>query len=217
MSDESRIPKIVDYSAKNIRRTVIVLSLITIAGCTSTPSVLQQSKTLDEYWKNATYTEQDGSKIHDQYVYKAFLIKDIITATTWPDGKKEKLRICLVGDDDFHGKLDKMANLVQQEEGHQWEIKRGVGESDVKYCDVLFISYMYSRRELDGFLNRASGKPILTIGDDKYFFHDGGMVSLREKNNYIVMKVSSGKAAKSGLKFDPELIEAAHQVTGVNQ
>jgi len=197
-------------SKKNkLYATMAAISLMAATGCATTPSPLEKSTNLDEYFNNAAYMQKDGSNIYDQQAIKALFVKNIIESTEWPDGKKQRLRLCIIGDDNFHGKLEKVASLVKREKGQEWEIKRGIGESDVKYCDVLYSGFMYSDRELRGFLNRAADKPTLTIGDDKYFEREGGMVSLQEKNSHIVMTVNFEEASKSGFKFNKEMVQVA--------
>jgi hypothetical protein len=191
------------------KKTIITALMLNLAGCASTAAPLEQSNSINDYYDNAASIQGDGSKIYDQYAVKALFVKNIIESTEWPEGKKQKLRLCIIGDDNFHGKLEKIASLVKKEKGQEWEIKRGIGESDVKYCDVLYSGFMYSDRELRGFLNRAADKPTLTIGDDKYFEREGGMVSLQEKNSHIVMTVNFEEARKSGFKFNKEMVQVA--------
>lgn len=191
------------------KKIILTALMLNLAGCTSTVAPLEQSKSFDEYFENAAYRQKDGSKIYDQQAVKALYVKEIIESTEWPEGKKQHLRICVIGDDSLHGKLEKVASLIKQEKGQEWEIQRGIGESDVKYCDVLYSGFMYSDRELRGFLDRAADKPTLTIGDDKYFEREGGMVSLQEKNSHIVMTVNFEQAGKSGFKFNKEMVQVA--------
>lgn len=189
---------------------VAAISLMTTTGCTTTPSPLEQSTSIDEYFHNAAYVQKDDSKIYDQYAIKSLFIKNIIETTHWPDGKKQNLKICIVGDDDFQGKLEKMTSLVKQEQGHEWNIKRGVQTSDVKHCNVLYAGFIYSDHELRQYLQTTAAHPVLTIGEDKNFGFYGGIITLKTTpDNHIAINLNLEGAKKSGFKFDKELLEAA--------
>jgi len=195
-------------SRNKLYAAVAAISLMTAIGCTTTPSPLEKSTSIDEYFYNAAYVQKDGSKIYDQYAIKALFIKNIIETTNWPDGKKQNLQICMIGDDDFHGKLEKMASLVKQEKGHEWHIKRGIQPSDIKHCDVLYAGFIYSDHELQQYLQVAVTQPVLTIGEDKNFSFYGGMITLKTTaDNHIDLHLNLEAAKKLGFKFDKELLE----------
>jgi len=197
-------------------KTILPVLLLTLAGCTTTPSIADKSKTVDEYLTNTSITSEDGGRIYDQYAMKAVLIGEIIENTEWPEGKKDTVKLCVIGDDDFRGKLNKVAKILKEEKGYNLDVKRGIRESDVKYCDVLFAGFMYVDRELRGYLNRASGHPVLTIGDDKYFEYHGGMITFNRPDSgqpeRLKVNINMEAVEKAGLSLNSDLVEIADNV-----
>ncbi len=116
---------------------------------------------------------------------------------------------CVIGDNNFHERLERVADLIKKE-GREWNIKRGIQPSDVKYCDVLYAGFIYSDHELQQYLNVASQHPVLTIGEDKNFGVYGGIITLKTTpDNHIAIHLNLEAAKKAGFKFDKELLEAA--------
>lgn len=183
-----------------------------ISNCATSPTAAEMSKTVNDYVENTSITNKNGEKIYDQYVIKALMLYHIIEGTKWPDGKKNNVRLCMIGEDYFRGKLRKMASLIEKEEGVKWHIQYGARPSDIKYsCDVLFAGFMYSDRELRDFLSRSNGKPILTVGEDKYFAYHGGMVEMKTENNKISISINEDKIKEANLKIDNDLVEFSNK------
>lgn len=194
-------------------KIIITLLSLYLTGCAATTPVINHSKTIDEYLNNTATKNNAGEIIYDQYVMKAALIAEIIENTVWPDNTKNNITFCIIGDDDFKGRLENTANIIKQNTNTSWKIKRGIRESDVQYCDVLFAGYFYTDRELRGYLNRASGHPILTIGDDKYFAYHGGMIAFNRPDSgqpsKLTIDINVKKIQEAGLHLKEEVIELA--------
>ncbi len=158
-------------------------------------------------------TTENGERVYDQYAMKAALIAEIIENTVWPGDAKNNIRFCVIGDDDFKGRLENTANIIKKNTNKSWEIKRGIRQADVQYCDVLFAGYFYTDRELRGYLNRASGHPILTIGDDKHFAYHGGMIAFNRPDSgkpaKLTIDINVKKIKEAGLQLKEEVVELA--------
>ena len=76
-------------------------------------------------------------------------------------------------------------------------------------CHLLFVA----REDLTaGFLQRASSRPILTVGDDDRFIALGGMINLFVVDGAIRFEVDEARARRAGLGLNTQLLRLASKV-----
>lgn len=132
---------------------------------------------------------------------------------TWPpQAANGTLTICITGADD----LSRLAEqLVQGERigGRPLAAERVDRTSDVKGCSILFIGGT-EQEHLEGYLEAAAGKPILTVGDSPDFLRHGGIIQFVPTGSHVRFSINLDAARQNHLKLSSELLKVAFQVKG---
>ena len=63
-------------------------------------------------------------------------------------------------------------------------------------------------------LRAARDRPILTVGEDDRFLHEGGIIAFRVVDRRVRFDVDLAHARRAGLRLDVQLLRLARQVHG---
>jgi hypothetical protein len=87
------------------------------------------------------------------------------------------------------------------------------GDGDLEGCHLLFLPgrLVPARRSL---LERATARPILTVGEDQQFLDRGGIVRLHVVGGRMRFDVNAEAAGKVGLRISSQLLQLALTVRG---
>src|SRR4051812_31382573 len=155
-----------------------------------------------------------GGRAHAQsgeYQSKAARIARIAQVTSWPASKlgpSTPLVIGVFGDDTITTYLQE-AVQGRRLKGHDVVVKRCNAVQEVVSCHVLFISRGEQDR-LREILRKASGDPILTIGETEAFMAKGGIVFLTMIGGSAQFTFDISNLKHSHLEIDPETLALAN-------
>ncbi len=110
----------------------------------------------------------------------------------------------LVGHDDVAPALERIAR-DRGFKNHRAEVRRLDGPEGVEECHAVWIATA-ARGQLGAVLARASGKPILTLGDTEGFAGQGVMINLRRGPARVAFEINLDEARKVGLKPSSRLL-----------
>jgi hypothetical protein len=83
-------------------------------------------------------------------------------------------------------------------------------------CQILFLSDR-SRPPVKAWLDAASNRPLLTIGDSVGFLDEGGIIALRVIDRRVRFEINAAAAARSRLQLSSQLLRLAMSVRGAAQ
>lgn len=149
-----------------------------------------------------------------EYQVKAEFLVRIAQFVDWPpdafSGVDEPFVIAVMGEDPFGAYLDEVAarNTVK---GRGITVRR-LGRGDkIGRCHMLFISGRRIPR-LPEILSKASGRPILTLGDGKTFAEDGACMGLYTESGRVRFHVNLAAARRNRLTVSTALLRLASDV-----
>jgi YfiR/HmsC-like len=151
-----------------------------------------------------------------EYQLKALFLFNFAKYVEWPEqafpGTNAPITIGIVGRDDFG---DYLPGTVRDKTvgGRTFIIRHLSDKDNPQGCEILFISDSESShvREI---LAKTAGLPILTVGEDKAFAENGGMIDFILKNDNVRFDVNLIPADKDGLKISSKLLAVADAVKG---
>ena len=146
---------------------------------------------------------------------KAAFISKFPQFVEWPAPLFERdvaLTLCVAPPDPFGSDLDELV-ADQSLNGHPMVVRRVNHEANLNGCHVLFLPST-SAGEARHLLRKAASLPMLTIGDDRRFLDEGGIIRLRMVGGRVRFEVSVTAANRSGLKLSSQLLQLALSVRG---
>ncbi len=147
---------------------------------------------------------------------KLALIYKISRFVTWPAAADEidtPFRICMAERSIFDLASDRFAGRQIREQDIKVQLVTDAGDDLAAQCDVLYMARVKQERVMD-FLERASGKPVLTISDEPDFAESGGMVGLSTRGGKVTISINVGAYESSDLVVSSQLLELAEIVNG---
>jgi hypothetical protein len=140
------------------------------------------------------------------YLFRLSLFVD------WPAEKlssgSDKIRFCIAGDRQI---IETVKNVLAGKSINQHEIEIvGVDlKAELQACHLLYLTEIIEAET--SFLQAVANYPVLTIGETKRFYSQGGMVLLFEKENRIFFAINNQAAERSRVKFGAQLLNLAEQ------
>jgi hypothetical protein len=149
---------------------------------------------------------------------KAAFVSKFPQFVEWPAPLVERdipLTLCVAMPDPFGPDLDELVS-DQSLNGHAMVVRRLDLEASLNGCHVLFLpsAAAGAARHL---LRKAASIPILTIGDDRRFLDEGGIIGLRMVGGRVRFEVSVAAARRAGLKLSSQLLQLALSVRGATE
>jgi YfiR/HmsC-like len=152
-----------------------------------------------------------------EYEVKAAFLFRFAQFVEWPPdtfkGAAEPFTYCTIGDDPFHGALERTLNgKTIGQRALRVEHLNGAGK--VGECQVLFIGGAGDRKHVEAMLIDTGKLPILTVGEADRFAENGGAIGFCTEDNKIRFEVNLDAAGKAGLKISAKLLALAKTVLG---
>ena len=147
---------------------------------------------------------------------KAAVLSKFPQFVEWPpaalDGRTT-IDICVLSPDPFGADLQALV-AGETLNGRAIAVRHLASERDVAACHVLFVPAEAPPAARRAALQNAGAQPTLTVGDDRRFLDDGGMVQLRQVNGRLRFDVNVAAAQRSGLRISSQLLQLALSVRG---
>ena len=150
----------------------------------------------------------------ENQVKGAFLTK-FAMFVEWPGkpvpGSQTPIVIGILGDDPFGSQFE-LALAKENINGRPFALKRLKDPQEAGGCQILFVSASEGPR-LSGILAAIRKQPILTVGDQERFAHQGGMINFVKQGGKVRFEVNSAAVEAGGLKMSAKLLQVAIPVT----
>jgi YfiR/HmsC-like len=153
-----------------------------------------------------------------EYEVKAAFLFRFAQFVEWPadtfKGAGEPFTYCTIGDDPFHGALERTLNgkMIGQ---RALRVEHLSGTGKIGGCQVLFVGGSGDRKHVEEMLADTGKLPILTVGEADRFAENGGAIGFCTEDNKIRFEVNLDAAGKAGLKISAKLLALAKTVLGV--
>ncbi|ARN75800.1 YfiR family protein [Oceanicoccus sagamiensis] len=145
-----------------------------------------------------------------EYKIKAAYLYNLIKFVNWPESEalsQSTTNICVFGDNPFDGHLNKLSS--RKAKGRDIQITYLQPQQDNAACHILFIPRSASAE----IAKHDKTKPqLLTVGEDKQFLEEGGLISLVVANNNVQLQINLTKAKELGFEISGNLLEIAKVV-----
>jgi hypothetical protein len=151
-----------------------------------------------------------------EYQVKALFLLNFTKYVDWPPqafaGSNTPVTIGLCGDSKV---VEALKNIAAGKSvgGRPIVIRQLESADDSSQCHILFIGESESSR-VGGILEKASGLPILTVGEGELFSRNGGIIKFVLKNENVRLEIDLAAAKKAGLTVSSKLLAVADVVTG---
>ncbi len=152
-----------------------------------------------------------------EYEVKAAFLFRFAQFVEWPPetfkGTLEPFTYCTIGDDPFHGALERTMNgkTIGQ---RSLRVEHLNGVKKIAECQVLFFGGAEEKKQMEEMLASAGTLPILTVGEADQFAKSGGAIGFCTEDNKIRFEVNLEAAGKAGLKISAKLLALAKTVLG---
>lgn len=170
--------------------------------------------------------DQTGAAEHTpsgEYQLKAAFIYNFIKFTRWPAPKAAlnnnttngiPLRLAVIGNNDFNGKLMALNGKLTAEHRIIFEtLKEDATWDDIRSYQILFISFDNARQCLPTIM-AVTGIPVLTISDTPGFAEQGGCIEFKIVNNKLRFIINRSAIERQGLKLSYKVYILALKVLG---
>lgn len=137
---------------------------------------------------------------------KAAYLFHITKFVEWPLLSADKLRICVIGNDEVGKLLLELSGRKVQERALQIEVNTAL---DPASCQVLYISRSEKKTDI---LMRLRGASVLTVSDQDDFARKGGIVGFYQEGGKIKLEINPLAARAANLKISSKLLELSRVV-----
>jgi len=145
---------------------------------------------------------------------KAALLFSFFRFVDWPqsfdNAGKASLSLGIIGEDSIGEHLQVLV-------GRKWAGGRKIVVShfnsveDLQYTNILFIANS-AVKDLPKILEHIKGEAVLTVGDNKDFIRDGGMITFVGRDNKVRFEIDQTNAKRQGIYISDELLKLADTV-----
>lgn len=133
----------------------------------------------------------------------------IISYTRWPQ-PQEPLRLCVVGDAWGKDALQRSSDRLGPQRSAT--VRDDISAEDVSSdCDVVYVGRLAQER-LIMLVASVTGKPVLTIGEERDFCSFGGMFCLNDAAVGARFAANLDAISRSGLRINPQVLRLTRQV-----
>jgi hypothetical protein len=139
-----------------------------------------------------------------------FTVLSISTAAS--PSNSEPFTIGVLGTDPFKPGLEKrLAGKTIQDRTVDVKVSQNI--DDLRDCRIIYIA-PGAEQDTAYVLGRLADKPVLTVGEGKRFFLQGGMVSFQMESRRIRFDINLQRVRAAGLDMSSQLIRLGRTVTG---
>ncbi len=154
---------------------------------------------------------------------RAALILQLINFVEWPEGPKDEIQVCVLGDEPLAAALRSALTGGQERPKSGGTVaaaaprpvvvslSRLKSEQDSRTCHVVAVGD-YDERQVRAYLAGLQARPVVTVGSSEDFLRQGGMVRFRLTDGRIAIEVSQGPLERSRLRFSSKLLRLARMV-----
>jgi hypothetical protein len=145
-----------------------------------------------------------------EYEFKAAFLYKFANFVGWPSNAvagETPFVVGVLGEDPFGSALEKTmeGNTVQ---GRKLVIQRGKELSDLKECQIVFVSATEKKR-LPQILETLKGTSVLTVSEIDHFCQSGGMINFKKVGKNLRFEVNPDAAQRANLKISSQLLKLA--------
>lgn len=146
-----------------------------------------------------------------EYVVKAGFVFNFAKYVEWPaeafDSPRAPIRVGVAGEDPFGGALERTLK-DKTVNGRGFTIERYPEPSDVKRCHILFVAGGDpARAKL--FLDAAKSPGVLTVGEEKDFARQGGVVTVLIEEGKPKLELNLDAARERNVTISAKLLKVA--------
>jgi hypothetical protein len=149
-----------------------------------------------------------------EYDIKAAFLFHFAQFVEWPpDAFKDQgspVTYCTIGDDPFHGALDKA--LAGRTLGTRpFRVQHFKAGQQIQTCQIVFLG-VNEKNLTAATLAALRPDPVLTVGDSEHFVQQGGMIGFFLEENKVRFEINLEAAERSNLKISSKLLSLARNV-----
>jgi YfiR/HmsC-like len=149
-----------------------------------------------------------------EYDIKAAFLFHFAQFVEWPPqafkDQGSPVTYCTIGDDPFHGTLDK--TLAGKTIGMRpLRVQHFKAGQEIQTCQILFLG-LDLKKPVAATLESLSPDPVLTVGDSEHFVQEGGMIGFLLEDNKVRFEINLEAAERSNLKISARLLSLAKKV-----
>lgn len=153
-----------------------------------------------------------GAEPYFDYQVKAAYLFNFLKFVQWPQpqaARHRAIRLCIWGDDPFHGVLDKVAGkrvrdrVVEVRYLQRWQ--------EAEDCQLLYLPSQEQAPSATR-LRALHRHAVLTVSDRAGFARAGGIIGLDARVQSLRMAINHRVARDAGLKISSKLLGLAHIV-----
>ncbi|MGE0702862.1 MAG: YfiR family protein [Vicinamibacterales bacterium] len=157
---------------------------------------------------------QDDPAVDESRLKAAFVFR-FPQFVEWPEqaiASRPTLDICITRPNPFGTMLDELV-AGETLNGRQLVVRQVGARESPEGCGVLYISG--DGATASAHLTRASGQPVLTVGDSPTFIERGGIIRLLMIDRRVRFEIGAAAAERAGLRLSSQLMRLAVAVHGV--
>lgn len=144
-----------------------------------------------------------------EYDMKAVYLYNFAALVTWPEMTAKKIKLCVLGKDNFKGGLEKIASESAGAVTVSLTYLPNLRSSNS--CQILFIDAS-EYANADSIFQHLDGKPVLTVTDSPDIFNLGAMIGLFVENRRLTFDINYVQAQNAGLIVSSKLLRVARKV-----
>lgn len=156
-----------------------------------------------------------ASQVSENQVRAGFLY-NFALFVTWPDAEPKKappppIRFCVMG----NGRLTQLLRKTTRGErigGRAVSVETVKPADELTACRVLYLDASLGARR-GALIRSLDAAPVLTVGNDREFVEDGGMIGLARVGRRIKPVVNPTAARSAGLRISSKLLRLADIVS----
>jgi hypothetical protein len=149
-----------------------------------------------------------------EYQVKALFLLNFTKYVDWPPHTFARsdtpITIGIFGDSKL-GEALKNIGAARTTSNRAIVIRQIENMEDASQCQVLFISHAAAARA-PAMLDKTSGLPILTVGEDPAFAQNGGIINFVLRDGNVRLEIDLVGARKAGLTLSSRLLAVADLV-----
>lgn len=135
---------------------------------------------------------------------KAAFIYRFAQFTQWPEGKKDGLTYCILGDDDV---LNAMQDLI---DSSVMQVKAVNAKQNLTPCNVLYLAADASG--IPELIQQLESKAILTIAENVQTFRQGMVIGFITEPKRLSFRVNLQVARQQQLTLSSQMLKLAKEV-----
>lgn len=162
-------------------------------------------------WANNSHSQMGFTVYPTEYQIKAKYLYNFARFVDWPEKSFQNpdspYVIGIIGSDPYGIDLEKTVE-GKQVKNRKFKIRRYQNLDSLSTCHILFIG-TESRARLLQIFEKIKNFSILTVGDEKNFAKDGGMINFVIKKKRIRFEINMATVKRSHLKMSTNLLKMA--------